>query len=138
MAAVVGINAKIEYSTDDVVYNELDSERNEFTINISVDVAERRPFVATLADAWVKKGRTWMNWNGSISGYFDDADDTIFNTMKAGAVIYLKFFDDRAVTTKYWQGQVLLTSVEHGVTTEDFATLNVDFEGTDTLSRVVP
>ena len=70
-----------------------------------------------------------MNWSGSLSGYFDDADDTIFNYVVAGNIIYLRFYDDRNVATDYWQGQALLTSVEHGVTTEDFATLNVDFEG---------
>lgn len=137
MAAIVGINALVQISDNGSVWTDL-PERNEFTITISVDVAERRPFVATMADAWVLKGRTWMNWNGSLSGYFDDADDSIFDKVVAGAVIYLRFFDDRNVATKYWQGQALLTSVEHAVTTEDFATLNVDFEGVGALTHVTP
>lgn len=136
MAAIVGIDARVDLSTDGgSIYTPL-SERNEFTITISVDVAERRPFVASLADAWVFKARTWMNWSGSLRGYYDDADDTIFDTMKNGATIKLRFYDSRAVTTKYWEGDALLTSVEHGVTTEDFATLSVDFEGVGALNRV--
>lgn len=137
MTAVVGINARVDISPNGSAWTPL-LERNEFSISVSVDVAERRPFVATLADAWVLKGRTWMNWSGSLSGYFDDADDTIFNYVVAGNIIYLRFYDDRNVATDYWQGQALLTSVEHGVTTEDFATLNVDFEGIGELTRVNP
>ncbi len=138
MAAIVGIDARGDLSTvGGSGWNPL-SERNEFTISISVDVAERRPFVANLDSAWVFKARTWMNWSGSLAGYYDDADDVIFNTMKAGSVIKLRFYDSRAVSTKYWEGDALLTSVEHGVTTEDFATLSVDFEGVGALERIVP
>lgn len=136
MAAIVGIDARVDLSTDGGSQWDVLSERNEFTITISVDVAERRPFVASLADAWVYKARTWMNWSGSLRGYYDDADDTIFDTMKTGNTIKLRFYDSRAVTTKYWEGNALLTSVEHGVTTEDFATLSVDFEGVGELDRV--
>ncbi len=136
MAAIVGIDARVDLSTDSGQNWSPLSERNEFTITISVDVAERRPFVASLADAWVYKARTWMNWSGSLRGYYDDADDTIFDTMKTGNVVMLRFYDSRAVTTKYWEGDALLTSVEHGVTTEDFATLSVDFEGVGSLDRV--
>lgn len=136
MAAIVGIDARVDLSTDGGSNWTPLSERNEFTISISVDVAERRPFVASLSDAWVYKARTWMNWSGSLSGYYDDADDTIFNTMKAGNTVKLRFYSSRATTTKYWEGDALLTSVEHGVTTEDFATLSVDFEGVGALTRV--
>lgn len=134
MAAVVGIDAKVEFSTDDITYNAL-TERNEFTINISVDVAEHKVFVATLADAWVGKSRTWMNWSGSISGYYDDADDTIFDTVVAGAVIYIRMTNSVANDTQRWAGQCLLTSVDHSAGTDDYATLNVDFEGIGALTR---
>jgi hypothetical protein len=87
-----------------------------------------------------------MSWSGSISGLYDDADDTIFNTMVAGDLVTIRFYDtryDRALDTdglpdgvnKYWEGLALLTSVEHGVGTDDFATLNVDFEGSGELTR---
>lgn len=135
MAAIVGIDARVDISTDGQAWDVL-SERNEFSISISVDIAERRPFVADLDSAWVFKARTWMNWSGSLNGYYDDADDTIFDTMKTGNVIYLRFYSSRATPTKYWEGQAILTSVEHGVTTEDFATLTVDFEGSGALDRV--
>jgi hypothetical protein len=135
MAAIVGINCKVQLSSDDATYTDL-SERNDVTINVSVDVAEKKVFVATLADAWVGKARTWMNWSGSVNGYYDDADNTIFNTVVAGSAMYIKIYDDRAITTKYWKGRVLLTNVEHGVGTEDYATLNCDFEGIGALTRV--
>jgi hypothetical protein len=137
MAAIVGINAKVELSTNGTVWTEI-TERNEFSISINVDSAEHKVFVATMADAWVEKARTWMSWSGSLSGYYDDASDAIFDTVVAGNTIYLRFYDDRQVTTKYWQGQAILTSVEHGVNTDDFATLSVDFEGQGALDRVSP
>lgn len=135
MSAIVGIDAKVELSTAGPggPWTEI-SERNEFVINIRVDVAERKVFVATFADAWVTKTRTWMSWSGSLRGYYDDADDTIFNTVVAGNVIDLRFYDSRA-SAKHWTGQAILTSVERSTGTEDYATLSVDFEGSGTLTR---
>ena len=136
MSAIVGIDARVDYSTNLVTPSFTPfTERNEFSINIAVDVAEHRPFVASLADAWVEKARTWMNWSGSLQGYYDDADDTIFDLMVNGAIILLRFYDSRANLTKYWEGQVLLTSVDHSTTTDDFSMLSVDFEGSGALSR---
>ena len=115
-------------------------ERNEVSLNISVDVAEHKPFVATLADAWVGKARTWMDWSGSFSGFYDNADDSIFTTMKAGLEVWMIMFDSRYVATEgtpsdYWFGKVLLTSVDHTTGSEDFSTLDVDFEGSGALYR---
>ena len=51
MAAIVGIDAKIEISTDDgTTWVEM-PERNQFNINISVDTAEHKTFKESLADA---------------------------------------------------------------------------------------
>lgn len=137
MSALVGIDARVDYSTDLTTPSwTAFTERNEFSINIAVDVAEHRPFVASLAAAWVEKARTWMNWSGSLQGYYDDADDSIFDLMVQGDIIMLRFYDSRANLTKYWEGQVLLTSVDHSTTTDDFSMLSVDFEGNGTLSRV--
>lgn len=136
MAAIVGIDAKIEFSTDGgSTWAEL-PERNEFSISISVDSAEHKVFVENLAAAWVTKQRTWMSWSGSLSGYYDDADDTIFDTMVAGATIKVRFFDSRNSQTKYWLGDAILTSVEHSTGTDDFSTLSVDFEGQGALTRI--
>lgn len=132
------------------VYHELQSpwiylpERNEVSLSISVDVAEHKPFVTSLNYAWVDKGRTWMSWSGSFSGYYTDSNDTIFNTMKAGQAVWMCMFDSRAVATldtpaipdKAWLGKVLLTSVDHTTGSEDFSTLDVDFDGLDPLYRV--
>jgi len=138
MAAIVGIDARVDFSTNGGSTWTPIPERNEFSISINVDVAEHKVFVATLADAWSTKQRTWMSWSGSLSGYYDDADDTIFDTVVAGAVIKIRFYDSRAVLTKYWEGDAVLTSVEHGTGTDDFSTLDVDFEGSGPLTRVTP
>ena len=136
MAAIVGIDAKVEISTNGGgIWTEI-SERNEFSISINVDSAEHKIFVPSPADAWVSKARTWMSWSGSLSGYYDDASDLIFNTVVAGQTIMLRFYDTRAVASKYWQGSAVLTSVEHSTNTDDFATLSVDFEGQGALTRV--
>ena len=139
MSAIVGIDARVDYSTDAprAVWTPF-TERNEFSINISVDTAEHKPFVANLAAAWVEKVRTWMSWSGSLRGYYDDASDAIFDNMVAGLLIGVRFYDTRNDLTKYWEGEAMLTSVEHTTGTDDFATLSVDFEGYGALDRVTP
>jgi len=137
MAAIVGIDALIQMATDSptfVTYNTL-PERNEISISISVDTAEYKPFVASLSAAWITKARTWMSWSGSASGYYDDSDDTIFDQVVAGTTVSLRIWVSRN-TTDAWQGLAVLTSVEHGITTDDYASLDVDFEGQGALSRV--
>lgn len=134
MAAIVGIDAKIEVSDDDSIWTEV-TERNEFSISINVDVAEHKPFVTSLSAAWVSKARTWMSWSGSMNGYYDDASDTVFDTVVAGAVKYMRFTNSRNNDTKRWKGQAIWTSIEVSNTTDDFATLSVDFEGSGALTR---
>lgn len=136
MAAIVGIDARVDFSTDGGNNWDEIPERNEFSININVDTAEHKVFVANLAAAWIEKARTWMSWSGSLSGYYDDADDSIFDTVVAGAVIMIRFYDSRNVSTKYWEGSAVLTSVDHSTGTDDFSTLSVDFEGQGALTRV--
>ncbi len=135
MAAIVGIDARVDISTDGSTWTAL-TERNEFTISVRVDVAEHKVFVATLADAWRDVARTWMAWSGNLAGYLDDADDTIFNTVTGGVKRKLRFYDTISDTNKYWEGWCILTSVEHSVGTDDYATLSVEFEGIGELDRV--
>ena len=110
-------------------------ERNEFSLNINVDVAEHKVFVTSLAEAWVEKARLYMDWSGSLSGYYDDSDDTVFTQMRTGLEIVIVFFDSKRSTSDYWVGKCLLTSVDHSTPNEDFSTLDVDFEGTGKLYR---
>jgi hypothetical protein len=141
MAAIVGIDAKIELKIDvngTPTWTEL-PERNEFSISIKVDTAEHKVFVESLDKAWANKKRTWMSWSGSLSGYFDSADDTIFKAVLAGEEIDARFYDtrDAVLGTKAWQGKILLTNVEHTTGTDDYSTLNVDFEGQGILAHDV-
>lgn len=135
MASIVGIDGKIEISTNGgSTWTEL-SERNEYSISTKVDVAEHKTFVASLADAWVTKARTWMNWSGSLSGYYDDASSTIFDRVIAGTAVMLRFFPSRSTgSNKYWSGTALLTNVEVSAKTDDFVSLNCDFEGSGALT----
>ncbi len=145
MGAIVGVDALILISSDGSNWSTL-PERNEFSINIKVDVAEHKIFVQSLAAAWADKKRTWMSWSGSIGGYMDDADDTIFNTVVAGNEVYFRFYDSRKGQTqaqvladaslKYWAGKAVLTSVDHSTGTSDYSTLSVNFEGIGALTRV--
>ena len=134
MAAIVGIDARVDISSNGADWTAL-AERNEFSISIRVDTAEHKIFVASLADAWSNKARTWMSWSGSLNDYYDDADDTIFDTVVAGEEVYLRFYDSRNASGKYWQGIAILTSVEHSTGTDDYATLSVEFEGQGALER---
>lgn len=146
MAAIVGVDAYIVYSTDGGATWAPFTERNEFSISIKVDVAEHKVFVANLASAWASKRRTWMSWSGSMQGYYDDANNTIFDRVVAGDLLRLRFYDTRydAVidgdnlptgVAKYWQGDAIMTSVEHTTNPDDYSTLNVDFEGSGALTK---
>ena len=137
MAAIVGIDALIQMATDSPTFVTFANlpQRNEFSISISVDTAEYKPFVSDLSAAWITKARTWMSWSGSASGYYDDADDTIFDQVVAGTTVKLRFWVSRN-TNEAWEGLAVLTSVDHNVTTDDYATLDVDFEGQGALTRV--
>jgi hypothetical protein len=144
MGQLVGVDALILYSLDNVNWVEF-PQRNEFSINIAVDVAEYKPFVKSLADAWVGKQRTWMNWSGSMNGYYDDTDDTVYTRVVNGAELFVRFYDSRygnltlvdvlANVTKYWAGKAVMTNVDHSTNTDDFSTLSADFEGSGKLDR---
>lgn len=136
MAAIVGIDALVQFSTDGGATWADIPERNEFSISINVDSAEHKVFVASLADAWVEKARTWMAWSGSLNGYYDNSNDMVYDTVVAGNTIAIRFYDTRADLAKYWQGNAILTTVEHTTGTDDFSTLTVDFEGQGSLDRV--
>lgn len=136
MGAIVGIDAKVEISTDGgSIWTEL-PERNEYSISIDVEVAEHKVFKPSLSDAWVGKARTWMNWSGSLNGYYSDSDTSIFATVVAGSVVKIKITPSRAVATKYWSGDCLLTSVEMTGNTDDYSTLSVDMEGVGALTFI--
>ncbi len=118
-------------------------ERNEFSISISVDIAEHKVFVASPADAWVEKSRLFMDWSGSMSGYLDTSNDTIFTKMKEGANLWVIFVNsktsdaptDDAVPAQYWLGKVILGSVDMSTPVEDYVTMDVDFAGSGELYR---
>ena len=118
-------------------------ERNEFSISISVDIAEHKVFVEEWADAWVGKARLFMDWSGSMSGYLDTSTDTIFDSMKAGDDLWVLFVNSKAndaptddtQPAQYWLGKVILGSIDMTTPTEDYVTLDVDFAGDGKLYR---
>ena len=119
-------------------------ERNEFSISISVDIAEHKVFVEEWADAWVDKARLYMDWSGSMSGYLDTSSDTIFETMKEGDDIWVVFSNSKLSDSptgasteiaQYWLGKVVLGSIDMSTPNEDYVTLDVDFAGNGILYR---
>jgi len=117
-------------------------ERNEFSISISVDIAEHKVFVASPANAWVEKARLFMDWSGSMSGYLDTSTDTIFTNMKEGESLWVIFINsklsdapDAVEPTRYWLGKIILGSIDMSTPVEDYVTLDVDFAGSGELYR---
>lgn len=118
-------------------------ERNEFAISISVDIAEHKVFRGSPSGAWVDKKRLYMDWSGSMSGYLDNEDDAIFTNMKAGFDLWALFVDSKTdaiatgdnAPTSYWLGLIILGSIDRTTGNEDFASLDVDFEGSGELYR---
>jgi len=168
MAAIIGIDADIMFvpesdcsgetcelpkwslatHTWDLVYPAnynwtLFPERNEFSISISVDIAEHKVFVEDPSDAWVGKARLYMDWSGSMSGYLDTANDTIFTNMKEGESVWALFVNSKtndapsegAIPAQYWLGKIILGSIDMSTPNEDFVTMDVDFAGDGELYR---
>lgn len=119
-------------------------ERNEFSISISVDIADHKVFVSSPTGAWTEKARLYMDWSGSMSGYLDNTDDTIFNAMKAGETLWTTFVDSKSndITqgaanqpNNFWLGKIVLGTIDRTTPNEDYATLDADFEGNGELYR---
>lgn len=122
MAKIVCVDALV-YLNGDVL-----AERNEATVSFDVDIAEARPFVPSPSQAFVHKAATWKDGSISLSGYFSDGetDDAIDLAIQGGTYSFL-IYPRRSVLTQYWKGNVIINSLEHTITSEDFSELN--FEG---------
>lgn len=110
------------------------TERNDASVSIDVDIAEARPFVANMAAAYAAKTATWKSWTASLSGYYDDTNNAVQNAIRDGTTAQLVIYPSRADLTAYWYGNALVSSVEHGITSEDYSELNAEFEGSGALT----
>lgn len=120
MAKIVCVDALVYLGGNEM------PERNEASISWDVDIAEARPFVATPADAFVHKAATWKDASISLSGFYDDADTTIIDSAIQGTTQSFLVYPTRADTTRFWSGNVVINSLEHTITSEDYSELNVE------------
>lgn len=111
-------------------------ERNEATVSWDTDVAEARPFVDSLSVAFSDKQPTWKDWSVSLSGYYDDTDDTVVDAAIAGTTDTIIVYPTRANLTNYWYGTAFLASVEQTVTSEDYSELGCEAEGSGALTWI--
>lgn len=130
MAKVVCVDALVYFAGTEL------PERNEATVSWDTDVAEARPFVASISVAFADKLPTWKDWSVSLSGYYDDSDDTIVDAAIAGTTGTIIVYPTRANMTNYWYGTAFLVSIEHTVQSEDYSELNCEAEGSGALTWV--
>lgn len=112
------------------------ANRNETTVSQEVDIAEARPFVSSIANAYATKLPTWKSWKVSLNGYYDDTDDTLQNAIKDGTVGQIVIYPTRDTLTAYWYGNAFASSVENSITSEDYVELNAEFEGSGVLTWI--
>src|SRR5512142_986965 len=87
--------------------------RNDASITQDVEVAEAKPFVASMSAAYANKLPSWKSWKATLSGYYDDADETVQNAISAGTVAQLVVYPTRSNLNNYWYGDGFVSSCEH-------------------------
>lgn len=102
------------------------TERNEASISFDVEIATARPFVASVGQAFTHKAATWKDASVSLSGWYDDADFTLIDTAISGTRQRMLIYPTRDDMAKYWSAYVVINSLEHGITAEDFSELNIE------------
>ncbi len=108
--------------------------RNETSVKQSADVAEAKPFVASVAQAYATKMPTWKSWTVTLNGYYDTLDDTVQNAIKNGTVAQIVIYPTRTDLANYWSGSAFCTSADMTINSSDYAELNAEFEGTGVLT----
>jgi hypothetical protein len=110
--------------------------RNDASISQDADVAEARPFVSSVANAYPTKAPTWKNWTCSLSGYYDDADNTVQNAIRDGTSAQIVIYPTRTNLTNYWYGTAFCNSCEAGMTSEDYGSMNAEFTGSANVTWI--
>ena len=130
MAKIVCVDALIYWN------GAVFAERNDASISQDVDIAEAKPFVASMSAAYATKTPTWKSWSCSLNGYYDDTDNTVQNAVSAGTVAQLVVYPTRANLTNYWYGNATPNSVEQSIGSEDYSELNCDMDGSGQLTWI--
>jgi hypothetical protein len=132
MAKIVCLDALIYL--DNAVF----PERNEASVSFDIDIAEARPFVASAALAFVNKAATWKDASVSLNGYYDSVYYTAIDDAIDGGTYALKVYPTRSDLTKYWSCDIVISSLEHTITSEDFSELNIEGSVSGALTFVHP
>lgn len=112
------------------------ANRNDVSISQDVAIAEAKPFVASVSVAYATKTPTWKNWKMSVKGYYDDTDSTVQNAIKNGTVGQIVVYPTRTDVTAYWYGQAFVTNAPQNINSNEYSTLDSDFEGSGVLTWV--
>lgn len=113
-------------------------ERNEASISFDVDIAEARPFVASASQAFVNKAATWKDATISLSGWYDNANFDAIDDAISGLTQTFVIYPTRSALTQYWKGNVVINSLEHTITSEDYSELNLEGSVDGALTFVHP
>lgn len=133
MAKLIGINALV-YLGDTTA--EL-GERNNWTLTVTRELQEARVFsTIDQSTAWVEQEGGFRSWSGSISGYYDDTDETIVEAIVGGTSgkKALWLYEDRGCATSYWYGEAWV-DIDENISVDGYAELNADFTGNGQLYR---
>lgn len=112
------------------------ANRNEATVNQSAEVAEAKPFVASISVAYSSKTPTWKTWTVTFNGYYDDTDSTVQNAIKDGTVGQVVIYPTRTNLTNYWYGTAFCSKANQSVNATDYSSMDADFEGSGVLTWI--
>lgn len=106
------------------------SETAEWTIDVDFDEAED----PALGDSWKTRLKGLLDFSGSFSGNFDDAQDTLWDAHVSSTNAKFYLYPDSTQTGRYYYGNIWpKVSVDGSVTGKE--NFSVTFNGNGQLAK---
>jgi|SRR3990170_705542 len=130
MATLHGKNSML-YMSDGTNQAEKISEAAEWTLDVNFD---EDPDPA-LGDSWKTRLKGLLEFSGSFSGNFDDAQDTLWDASIASTSAKFYLYPASGQSGRYYHGNIWpKVSIGGGVSGKE--TFSVSFTGDGTLSKI--
>ena len=135
MSKVTGTNALV-YIGGTPSAPKVAPQRNSWSLDMTRELIEARVFQdAAGEESWVENIGSFKSWSGSVSGYYDDAnEDLVAATVNSTSRNFILLYEDRSVLTRYWYGLAWF-EMSQDTSADGVIELNVDFTGDGRLYR---
>lgn len=125
MAKVHGLNGLVYWGGSAL------AAANAWSLSFDLDTAE----VPMFGDAWMTHVSGIKTWTGSVTAWYDNTEDTLWDSASSGVYKELVVYPDRNTTANYWYGNAF-GSFSIDVSTGDAVSISSDLTGTSTLTKI--